>query len=108
MHRLLILAALAGLAACTEQPKESGTERRTAAGELLGGEIGDAMLPLDTVRSTSPSETSAAVDDARAIGPATPRVRQLEEPEPGAVLTTGADPAESDAGPSAPEQTPDQ
>ena len=47
------LLAFAALAACGEETK-TGPERRTAAGEVLGGSITDDMLPLDTVRSQSP------------------------------------------------------
>ena len=47
------LALLAALSACGDETDE-GPERKTAAGEVLGGSISDAMLPLATVQSQSP------------------------------------------------------
>lgn len=54
MIRPLALGALLALSACGEKAPESAEERKTAAGEVLGGSISDAMLPLDTVTSQSP------------------------------------------------------
>ena len=51
--RLVALAPLALLAACNGSG-DKGPERKTAAGEVLGGSISDSMLPLDTVQSQSP------------------------------------------------------
>ena len=51
--RLVVLATLMLLAACNGS-EEKGPERKTAAGEVLGGSISDAMLPLDTVQSQNP------------------------------------------------------
>lgn len=51
--RLSALAPLVLLAACNGSG-EKGPERKTAAGEVLGGSISDSMLPLDTVQSQSP------------------------------------------------------
>ena len=63
--RLAALATLATLAACGDQ-QDKGPERKTAAGEVLGGSISDAMLPLDTVQSQSPPlrESVTASEDA--------------------------------------------
>ena len=62
--RLFILPLLTLLAACDDGETAAGPERKTAAGEVLGGSISDAMLPLDTVQSQSPPlrESSAAQD----------------------------------------------
>jgi len=62
--RLFILPLLTLLAACDNGGDAAGPERKTAAGEVLGGSISDAMLPLDTVQSQSPPlrESSAAQD----------------------------------------------
>lgn len=52
--RFLPLAILAALGACGDRDADAEGERKTAAGEVLGGSISDAMLPLDTVQSQSP------------------------------------------------------
>jgi hypothetical protein len=52
-HALPALILLAALTACGGK-KDEGPERKTAAGEVLGGSISDAMLPLATVTSQSP------------------------------------------------------
>ena len=72
--RLAALAPLALLAACNGSG-EKVPERKTAAGEVLGGSISDSMLPLDTVQSQSPplresagakggNETTDTADDS--------------------------------------------
>jgi len=51
------IAALALLSACGESeeaPVADETENAGPQGEVRGGTISDAMLPLDTVRSQSP------------------------------------------------------
>ena len=55
MRPALIAVSFAALAACGGQPEAAGPERRSAAGEVLGGEVTDDMLPVDSVRSTSPA-----------------------------------------------------
>lgn len=37
-----------------ERVDRSGDDQRTASGEVRGGTISDAMLPLDTIQSQSP------------------------------------------------------
>jgi hypothetical protein len=77
---LILLAA--ALTACGDK-KSDGPERKTAAGEVLGGSISDAMLPLATVTSQSPplresaagaggtsEDTSAGSDDDADATPA--------------------------------------
>ena len=55
MKRTAILTLALLAAACTDQaanaPAEQGGE---AAGEVLGGEISDAMIPLDQLESQAP------------------------------------------------------
>ncbi|MFA6219119.1 MAG: hypothetical protein WC692_05005 [Erythrobacter sp.] len=46
----LLLAACGGASA----PASSEDDRRKARGEVLGGSISDAMIPLDTLESKSP------------------------------------------------------
>lgn len=95
MRLALIFAGLTALTACGDKSETAGPERRSAAGEVLGGEVTDAMLPLDTVRSTSPADASAVAgakasadaptgpppaDDAPSPQPAT-RATTLPKPE---------------------------
>ena len=96
--RLAVLVPLALLAACNGSG-EKGPERKTAAGEVLGGSISDAMLPLDTVQSQSPplresagegGETSSDTGDKPADSP------DAKEPEvdasPSAAASASASP----------------
>lgn len=62
--RLLCLPLLAVLGACGGGAADA--ERKTAAGEVLGGSISDEMLPLDTVTSESPPLREEAEDGAAA------------------------------------------
>lgn len=49
------IALATSLTACGDSAGSAdGPERRTAAGEVLGGDASDAMLPVDSVRSTAP------------------------------------------------------
>jgi len=59
-----VLAVSLTLAACDGTKENAGGERKTAAGEVLGGSISDAMLPLATVQSQSPPLRESASDDA--------------------------------------------
>jgi hypothetical protein len=55
MNRAAILAALALLAAgCTEEAAAPAQQGARAAGEVLGGEISDAMIPLEQLESQAP------------------------------------------------------
>jgi hypothetical protein len=64
LMRAVVLPALILLAALTAcgGKKDEGPERKTAAGEVLGGTISDAMLPLATVTSQSPPLRENASD----------------------------------------------
>ena len=57
------VALLVMLSACNGSG-EKGPERKTAAGEVLGGSISDSMLPLDTVQSQSPPLRESAEESA--------------------------------------------
>ena len=70
--RLLCLSLLVAVAGCGDQDAGAEGERKTAAGEVLGGSISDDMLPLDTVTSQSPplrdtGEGAQGGDDANAL-----------------------------------------
>lgn len=101
MRLALIVTVLAALAACQDKPATNGSERSSAAGEVLGGEVTDDMLPLDTVQSTSPADPRAGLPDtAEGDGPGdTSSGRNpdaLPSPEVGGELDEGQ-PAGSDA-----------
>lgn len=53
-RRLLVLPLILAVAACGDSSEGAQGERKTAAGEVLGGSISDAMLPLDKVTSQGP------------------------------------------------------
>lgn len=100
--RLTALALLALLAACGEKA-DTGPERKTAAGEVLGGSISDAMLPLDTVQSQSPplresvgandDESGAeTTDDAAGADNAEPAAAPPAAEEPSAAASASATP----------------
>ncbi len=95
---VLLLLAMFGLSACGGGADEAASERKTAAGEVLGGTISDAMLPLDTVQSQSPPlrekasdnpPTGESRDPAAATGPAAAAVPESPA-EPSASPTPDA------------------
>lgn len=81
-----IAVSTVALAGCGEdQVDRNGDDARTASGEVRGGTISDAMLPLDTVQSQSPplrSETPDARDNGDDDG-AEPAA-EADEAEPSA------------------------
>jgi hypothetical protein len=104
MRPAMIPAAIllaSALSACGASGGEApGPERRSAAGEVLGGEVSDDMIPLDTVRSTSPvapRPTSSATGAAQTIEE---RRASLPRPE----MSGGPEPLPSD--PSADDEPP--
>lgn len=101
MRLALITALLCALAACGGQNDAAGPERGSAAGEVLGGEVTDAMLPLDSVKSTSPAEPRAAPPTGTATGQpapersiAPPGAEVSGGPEPHTPAPPGVDPAD--------------
>lgn len=92
MNRVAFLAALCLAAAgCTEEASTSAERGGKAAGEVLGGSISDAMIPLEQLESQAPL--------APRQGPATtdldaeqPEMTQLEGVE-GAAPSEGAEAA---------------
>ena len=105
---LPVLIMLAALSACGGA-KGDGPERKTAAGEVLGGSISDAMLPLDTVQSQSPPLPASGTDetdgeegdaDARpasdASKPAAAATPEASSSAPAAPASTSAAPAAED------------
>lgn len=95
--RPIMLVLFAALAACNGTGDGAEGERRTAAGEVLGGTISDDMLPLDTVTSQSPplretgkSGDSATPGEEQPTGQEAPEPAESEaapEPSPSATAT---------------------
>jgi hypothetical protein len=54
MNRLAILALCLLAAACTEEASGPAERGGKAAGEVLGGSISDAMIPLEQLDSQAP------------------------------------------------------
>ncbi|MDP5104228.1 MAG: hypothetical protein NWP98_09915 [Erythrobacter sp.] len=54
MKRAVILALALVAAACTEEAAAPAKQGGKAAGEVLGGEISDAMIPLEQLESQAP------------------------------------------------------
>lgn len=90
MRLALTMSALVAVTACGGQPENAAPERRSAAGEVLGGEISDEMLPLDTVRSTSPADRRAGTQTGSA--PASAPTRPAPPPIPDAEVSGGPEP----------------
>ncbi len=84
------------LSACGEEAVErSDDDARTAVGEVRGGTISDAMLPLDTVQSQSPPLREVAAPPAESANddaddaPQAPETENVEAPEPEEVTPEG-------------------
>ena len=67
--RHALLPLLVALAGCGGAEESAEGERKTAAGEVLGGSISDDMLPLDTVTSESPRMREAPEGEAGSSAP---------------------------------------
>lgn len=96
--RLFALSLLTvAVSGCGEKQTE-GPERKTAAGEVLGGSISDAMLPLDTVQSQSPPLRESAADSGDGSesrddkGEAAPPPASSPTSEPAAEASASASP----------------
>ncbi|PKP93988.1 MAG: hypothetical protein CVT75_05290 [Alphaproteobacteria bacterium HGW-Alphaproteobacteria-14] len=60
MKRLALLALMLLVAACTDDPATPAESGGKAAGEVLGGDISDAMIPLEQLTSQAPLAPRAA------------------------------------------------
>ena len=94
MKRAVILAVALALAGCKDDvaaPAEKGGE---AAGEVLGGDISDAMIPLEQLTSQAPLAPRAA-----------PSARDVDSEQPeaaGEAAASQSEEAEAAAPPPAP------
>lgn len=67
---LFAIASAFSVSACNSEPEETAAPAQNganeAAGEVLGGEISDAMIQLETLRSEAPPRAAepAVEDDA--------------------------------------------
>ncbi len=96
----LVLPLALAAAACTEQtaaPAEQGGE---AAGEVLGGAISDAMIPLEQLESQAPlaPRQGPAVNDIDAEQPDVTPVPGIDD----LGTSEGAEPATADPAPETP------
>jgi hypothetical protein len=89
---LVLTTALPGCGA--NGGSEPGPERGSAAGQVLGGEASDAMVPLDTVQSTSPVVPRSTASGTGATRTTQERNDVLPEPE----VTGGPEPLPADPG----------
>ena len=99
MKRAAILTLALLAAACTEEAATPADQRAAAAGEVLGGEISDAMIPLEQLESQAPLAPQQA--------PAAADV-DAEQPEitPAAGIEGGPQSEGAEAAPAAPAPEP--
>lgn len=103
MNRAAPLAALMLLAAaCTEEAGTTAERGGTAAGEVQGGTISDAMIPLEQLDSQPPlaPRQGPAPDDLDAEQPLVTPVEGVEGAPP---QSEGAEAAPAAPAPEAPE-----
>ncbi len=112
MKRTTILAAalLAGLSACGEEAAEpeEGTEAEQggeAIGDVEGGSISDAMIPLESLSSQSPTLERQPDSDGGARSEPSTAAPSASDPEPSAPPAEPSAPA-APAAPAAPSVAP--
>lgn len=96
MTRAAILALVLLVAACTDEaaaPTDAGGE---AAGEVLGGEISDAMIPLEQLESQAPLAPRQG-PSARDVDSEQPEVAGEAAPQSEGAEAAPADPAPAPA-----------
>jgi hypothetical protein len=96
MIRPLAALSLALLiAACGQQSKPAADDSRSAEGQVLGGTISDAMLPLDTVTSQPPPMPAGAAEGDAEESPDETATGPAAEPTPEASASATAAPKPS-------------
>lgn len=99
MKRLTILALALLAAACNEETAPPSEQGSAAAGEVLGGEISDAMIPLGQLESQAPLAPPPARSAAE-LDAEQPEITQAEGIEGSGQST------EAEAAPAAPAPEP--
>lgn len=84
---------LLALSACDGGKQNAADERKTAAGEVLGGSISDDMLPLATVQSQSPPLREGAGEEGDEATEDQPNPSGKASATPPAPESTGEAPA---------------
>jgi hypothetical protein len=95
VKRAVILAVALALAGCKDDvaaPAEKGGE---ATGEVLGGEISDAMIPLEQLESQAPLAPRQA-----------PSAKDVDDEQPEAAGEAAPQSEEAEAAPAAPPPAP--
>ncbi|MEM9311517.1 MAG: hypothetical protein AAGA34_08725 [Pseudomonadota bacterium] len=112
MRWVSLVALIGALAACsgeaepaqTQTPNEQGGQ---VSGEVLGGTISDAMIPLESLQSQSPPAARAAPSQ-----PNEEEVSALSAPEapvsPSPAAPIGESPAANEEGAASPDAAPPQ
>ncbi|MCT2559473.1 hypothetical protein N0B51_10835 [Tsuneonella sp. YG55] len=91
-RRLIALPLVLAIAACGGNDAGAEGERKTAAGEVLGGSISDDMLPLDTLTSQSPPLREKADAETRKSPSAEAADAPAEASDPSAAPAEAAEP----------------
>lgn len=98
---VLLVAATAILSGCGDDTPPAETEveaERNAKGEVIGGTISDAMIPLDRLRSQSPPAREAPSQPSAAPQASEPAAEPEEASEPAAAPTVAEDTGDNPAG----------
>jgi hypothetical protein len=84
MRKTIAVVALTALLAACDSGADDAADGRTAEGEVLGGTISDAMLPLDTVKSQSPPLRTEPAGDAEGDDASADEAAEAPADEPAA------------------------
>lgn len=105
MRKTIVAVALVALLAACDSGTEETSDGRTAEGEVLGGTISDAMLPLDTVQSQSPplrTEPTGEEAGAEAVADGDAAAEPAEEADDDAAAEEAEPAPEPQPAPAAP------
>ena len=97
--RYPVLPLALALAACGGNSGNAEGERKTAAGEVLGGSITDEMLPLDTATSQSPPMRETGAEPGASATGSTAASPEDEDEDEGEASEPAPDAAEAEPEP---------